>query len=136
MTNITFDDNLITGNETIDTQHQELIDRIQKEQLARVMQKTAFLQKSPNFFRPRLHFLRRQAAAHAGQQLRPFLHQRVKDAQRYFRHHRTMNRQRRLGRNHQVFKIRLKRNAVIQLDVIIQHVADKPLHRVVCALVP
>ena len=27
--NITFDDNLITGNETIDTQHKELIDRIQ-----------------------------------------------------------------------------------------------------------
>lgn len=28
--NITFDDNLITGNKTIDTQHQELIDRIQQ----------------------------------------------------------------------------------------------------------
>lgn len=27
--NITFDDNLVTGNETIDTQHKELIDRIQ-----------------------------------------------------------------------------------------------------------
>ena len=27
---ITFDNNLITGNETIDTQHQELIDRIQQ----------------------------------------------------------------------------------------------------------
>ena len=27
--NITFDDNLITGNKTIDTQHKELIDRIQ-----------------------------------------------------------------------------------------------------------
>ena len=26
---ITFDDNLVTGNETIDTQHKELIDRIQ-----------------------------------------------------------------------------------------------------------
>lgn len=25
--NITFDDNLITGNKTIDSQHQELIDR-------------------------------------------------------------------------------------------------------------
>ena len=25
--NITFDDNLVTGNETIDTQHKELIDR-------------------------------------------------------------------------------------------------------------
>ncbi len=29
--NITFDDNLVTGNETIDTQHKELIDRIQSE---------------------------------------------------------------------------------------------------------
>ena len=29
MTNITFDDNLITGNNTIDTQHEELITRIQ-----------------------------------------------------------------------------------------------------------
>nr|WP_296091848.1 hemerythrin family protein [uncultured Dorea sp.] len=28
--NITFDDNLITGNKTIDAQHQELIDRIQQ----------------------------------------------------------------------------------------------------------
>lgn len=28
--NITFDDNLITGNKTIDTQHRELIDRIQQ----------------------------------------------------------------------------------------------------------
>ena len=28
MTNITFDDNLITGNNTIDTQHEELINRI------------------------------------------------------------------------------------------------------------
>ncbi len=27
--NITFDDNLITGNKTIDTQHKELIERIQ-----------------------------------------------------------------------------------------------------------
>ena len=27
--NITFDDNLVTGNGTIDTQHKELIDRIQ-----------------------------------------------------------------------------------------------------------
>ena len=27
--NITFDDNLVTGNKTIDTQHKELIDRIQ-----------------------------------------------------------------------------------------------------------
>ena len=27
---ITFDNNLITGNETIDTQHKELIDRIQQ----------------------------------------------------------------------------------------------------------
>ena len=27
--NITFDDNLVTGNETIDTQHKELIARIQ-----------------------------------------------------------------------------------------------------------
>ena len=26
--NITFDDNLVTGNNTIDTQHKELIDRI------------------------------------------------------------------------------------------------------------
>ncbi len=26
--NITFDDNLVTGNKTIDTQHKELIDRI------------------------------------------------------------------------------------------------------------
>lgn len=26
--NITFDDNLVTGNDTIDTQHKELIDRI------------------------------------------------------------------------------------------------------------
>ena len=30
MTNITFDDNLITGNDTIDTQHEELINRIQQ----------------------------------------------------------------------------------------------------------
>ena len=30
MTNITFDDNLITGNDTIDTQHEELISRIQQ----------------------------------------------------------------------------------------------------------
>ena len=29
MTVITFDDNLITGNKTIDEQHKELIDRIQ-----------------------------------------------------------------------------------------------------------
>ena len=29
--NITFDDNLVTGNKTIDTQHKELIDRIQKK---------------------------------------------------------------------------------------------------------
>ena len=28
--NITFDDNLITGNKTIDSQHQELIDRIRQ----------------------------------------------------------------------------------------------------------
>ena len=28
--NITFDDNLITGNTTIDSQHQELIDRIRQ----------------------------------------------------------------------------------------------------------
>ena len=28
--NITFDDNLITGNKTIDFQHQELIDRIRQ----------------------------------------------------------------------------------------------------------
>ena len=28
--NITFDDNLVTGNKTIDTQHKELIDRIQR----------------------------------------------------------------------------------------------------------
>ena len=31
--NITFDDNLVTGNETIDTQHKELIDRIQNFEL-------------------------------------------------------------------------------------------------------
>ena len=30
MTVITFDDNLITGNKTIDEQHKELIDRIQQ----------------------------------------------------------------------------------------------------------
>lgn len=30
MTNITFDDNLITGNDTIDAQHEELIHRIQQ----------------------------------------------------------------------------------------------------------
>ena len=30
MTNITFDDNLITGNDTIDNQHEELIKRIQQ----------------------------------------------------------------------------------------------------------
>ena len=30
MTTITFDDNLITGNDTIDTQHEELINRIQQ----------------------------------------------------------------------------------------------------------
>lgn len=30
MTNITFDDNLITGNDTIDAQHEELIRRIQQ----------------------------------------------------------------------------------------------------------
>ena len=29
--NITFDDNLVTGNKTIDTQHKELIDRIHYE---------------------------------------------------------------------------------------------------------
>ena len=28
--NITFDDNLITGNKTIDSQHQELINRIRQ----------------------------------------------------------------------------------------------------------
>ena len=34
--NITFDDNLVTGNETIDTQHKELIDRIQNLSLIHI----------------------------------------------------------------------------------------------------
>lgn len=69
---ITFDNNLITGNETIDTQHKELIDRIQQfvtacesgdgkikaiKMLDYLDAYTDFILKRRRLFRKKLHIL-------------------------------------------------------------------------------